>query len=48
MLGRDARERAVVEVDLDLGPCVEPERARSDVAAEAVQLSVEKTPRRPV
>src|SRR6476619_7136393 len=38
MLSRDALERAVIEVDLDLGPCIEPERACPDVVAEVIQL----------
>ena len=48
MLGLDARERAVAEVDLDLRPRVEPERASADVAAELEQLLGREDAARPL
>ena len=38
MLCVDVPQRAMPEVDRDLGPCAQTERARTDVTAERVQL----------
>src|SRR5262245_11993439 len=38
VLRGDARERAMPEIDLDLGPRVQPEGAGTDVTSERVQL----------